>query len=60
MSAPARSFRILLGVLLVVIGGQTVFTGLLADLIVNMTQDKRQKFPLKYSSDATSGPRVLH
>jgi glycosyltransferase involved in cell wall biosynthesis len=48
------------GVLLVVIGGQTVFTGLLADLIVNMSQDKRQKFPLKYSSDAMSGPRVLH
>jgi len=47
------------GVLLVVIGGQTVFTGLLADLIVNMSQDKRQKFPLKYSSDAMPGPRVL-
>jgi hypothetical protein len=39
------------GVLLVVIGGQTVFTGLLADLIVNMSQDKRREFPLKYSSD---------
>jgi glycosyltransferase involved in cell wall biosynthesis len=40
------------GVLLVVIGGQTVFTGLLADLIVNMSQDKTREFPLKYSSDA--------
>lgn len=40
------------GVLLVVIGGQTVFTGLLADLIVNMSQDKTREFPLKYSSDS--------
>jgi glycosyltransferase involved in cell wall biosynthesis len=40
-----------LGVLLVVIGGQTVFTGLLADLIVNMNQSKEQEFPLKYQSD---------
>jgi glycosyltransferase involved in cell wall biosynthesis len=47
------------GVLLVVIGGQTVFTGLLADLIVNVGQNKRQEFPLKYASDiiaATRGP----
>jgi glycosyltransferase involved in cell wall biosynthesis len=43
------------GVLLVVIGGQTVFTGLLADLIVNMSHEKRQDFPLKYSSDALPG-----
>jgi hypothetical protein len=41
------------GVLLVLIGGQTVFTGLLADLIVNMNQDKRQEFPLRYASDRT-------
>lgn len=40
------------GVLLVVIGGQTVFTGLLADLIVNMSQDRTRDFPLKYSSDS--------
>jgi glycosyltransferase involved in cell wall biosynthesis len=40
------------GVLLVVIGGQTVFTGLLADLIVNVTQDTKQAFPLKYASDS--------
>ena len=39
------------GVLLVLIGGQTVFTGLLADLIVNMNQKGPQVFPLKYSSD---------
>jgi glycosyltransferase involved in cell wall biosynthesis len=43
---------LMLGVLLVVIGGQTVFTGLLADLIVNVNQDRRQDFPLKYTSDA--------
>jgi hypothetical protein len=46
------------GVLLVVIGGQTVFTGLLADLIVNMSQGKRQEFPLKYASDTIAGPRA--
>lgn len=48
------------GVLLVVIGGQTVFTGLLADLIVNVTQNKRQEFPLKYASDVRRGsPRMI-
>ena len=46
------------GVLLVVIGGQTVFTGLLADLIVNVSQGKRQEFPLKYASDTIAGPLV--
>ena len=40
------------GVLLMVIGGQIVFTGLLADLIVNVSQDRRQAFPLKYASEA--------
>jgi glycosyltransferase involved in cell wall biosynthesis len=45
------------GVLLVVIGGQTVFTGLLADLIVNVSQAREQDFPLKYASD-TARPRV--
>jgi glycosyltransferase involved in cell wall biosynthesis len=44
------------GVLLVVIGGQTVFTGLLADLIVNVSQNKTQEFPLKYVSDTSRGP----
>jgi hypothetical protein len=38
-------------VLLVLIGGQTVFTGLLADLIVNANQKRPQDFGLKYSSD---------
>lgn len=45
------------GVMLVVIGGQTVFTGLLADLIVNTSRDRAQEFPLKYSSDAARDPR---
>jgi hypothetical protein len=42
---------LLFGVLLVLIGGQTIFTGLLADLIVNVSQERGQEFPLKYSSD---------
>ena len=45
------------GVLLVVLGGQTVFTGLLADLIVNVSQSQRQEFPLKFASDASTGQR---
>ena len=44
--------------MLVVIGGQTVFTGLLADLIVNTSRDKTQEFPLKYSSDAARNRRT--
>ena len=40
------------GVLLVLVGGQIVFTGLLADLIVNVGQSRKQEFPLKFSSDA--------
>lgn len=44
---------LLFGVLLVLIGGQTIFTGLLADLIVNVSQDRRQDFPLKYASDTS-------
>lgn len=43
---------LLFGVLLVLIGGQTVFTGLIADLIVSMNQKREQEFPLKYASDA--------
>lgn len=39
------------GVLLVLIGGQTVFTGLLADLVVNVNQKGMPEFPLKYVSD---------
>jgi len=38
------------GVLLVLVGGQIVFTGLLADLIVNINHG-RQELPLKYESD---------
>jgi glycosyltransferase involved in cell wall biosynthesis len=49
---------LMFGVLLVVIGGQTVFTGLLADLIVNVSQDRRQDFPLKYASDIPARPRT--
>ena len=49
---------LMLGVLLVVVGGQTVFTGLLADLIVNVTRSNRQEFPLKYASDAAATPRT--
>ena len=40
------------GVLLIVVGGQIVFTGLLAELIVNMSHDKEQQIPLKYTSDS--------
>ena len=47
------------GVLLVVTGGQAVFTGLLADLIVNVGQERRQEFPLKYASDNVATPRVV-
>jgi len=39
------------GVLLVLIGGQTVFTGLIADLIVNVNESRPQPFPIKYASD---------
>jgi glycosyltransferase involved in cell wall biosynthesis len=46
------------GVLLVVIGGQTVFTGLLADLIVNVNRGRVHEFPLRYASDTAPGPRA--
>jgi glycosyltransferase involved in cell wall biosynthesis len=43
------------GVLLMVIGAQTVFTGLLADLIVNVSHERRRReFPLKYESRTTA------
>jgi len=59
MSIPIGTRPLLtFGVLLVVIGGQTVFTGLLADLIVNMSQNKTQEFPLRYASDTTAQPRT--
>ena len=46
------------GVLLILVGGQIVFTGLLADLIVNMNQDREQQIPLKYTSDAERAHRA--
>ena len=45
---------LLFGVLLVLVGGQIVFTGLLADLIVNVNQAREPAFTLKYSSDGQS------
>jgi len=42
---------LMFGVLLVLIGGQTVFTGLLADLIVSINQNRTQEFPVKYKSE---------
>ena len=41
-----------LGVLLVVIGGQIVLTGLLADLILKLHSDARREFPMRYASRA--------
>jgi hypothetical protein len=49
---------LLFGVLLILIGGQTIFTGLLADLIVNVNQDRGHEFPLRYTSDETDRPEV--
>jgi glycosyltransferase involved in cell wall biosynthesis len=46
------------GVLLVLVGGQIVFTGLLADLIVNMNQNRKQEFPIKYASDAEAASEI--
>jgi glycosyltransferase involved in cell wall biosynthesis len=42
---------LMFGLLLVLVGGQVVFTGLLADLIVNVS-GRRQPFPIRYSSDS--------
>jgi glycosyltransferase involved in cell wall biosynthesis len=39
-----------LGVLLVLIGGQIVLTGLLADLILKIHYDARRDYPLRYAS----------
>jgi glycosyltransferase involved in cell wall biosynthesis len=39
-----------LGVLLVVVGGQIVLTGLLADLILKLHYDARRDFPLRHAS----------
>ncbi len=46
------------GVMLMVIGGQTVFTGLLADLIVNVNHGGIPAFPLKYASDTNAASRA--
>ena len=44
-----------LGVLLVVVGGQIVLTGLLADLILKIHYDARRDFPLRYASGPPAG-----
>ena len=44
-----------LGVLLVLIGGQIVLTGLLADLMLKVHYDARREFPLRYASEPTTG-----
>ena len=41
---------LLFGVLLVIAGIQTLFTGLLADLIVNANSKKGDEFSIKYDS----------
>lgn len=41
---------LLLGVLLVITGIQTIFTGLLADLIVNLNSRNQDEFPIVYDS----------
>jgi hypothetical protein len=43
-----------LGVLLVVVGGQIVLTGLLADLILKIHSDARREFPMRYASTPRS------
>lgn len=40
-----------LGMLLVIAGLQVLFTGFLADLVINLSQDKKAKPLLKYSSE---------
>lgn len=42
---------LIFGVLLVIAGIQTIFTGLIADLIVNLNTKERDSFSIKYSSD---------
>ena len=41
---------LLLGILLVITGMQTIFTGLIADLIVNLSGKKMQEPPLRYET----------
>ncbi|MDP2638055.1 MAG: glycosyltransferase family 2 protein [Candidatus Levybacteria bacterium] len=40
-----------LGILLVLGGFQVLFTGFLADLIINISNKERKEFPLRYSSE---------
>lgn len=42
---------LLLGALLVITGFQTVFTGLIADLVVNLNYREKNEYPLKYQTD---------
>ncbi len=42
---------LLFGVLMVLAGMQIIFTGLLADLIVNLNAQKKENFPIKYRSE---------
>ena len=44
-----------LGVLLCVVGGQVVLTGLLAELIITVHHDARREFPLKFESGGRDG-----
>jgi glycosyltransferase involved in cell wall biosynthesis len=46
---------LIFGALLVLVGGQIVFTGLLADLIVNINP-RKQDLPLRYASDEEEAP----
>lgn len=45
-----------LGVLLIVMGGQIVLTGLLAELMITVNRDARREFPVKYTSEPLTGP----
>jgi glycosyltransferase involved in cell wall biosynthesis len=57
-STPIGSRPLLsLGVLLVLIGGQIVLTGLLADLILKIHSEGRRVFPMRYASRPTVGDR---
>lgn len=47
-----------LGVLLVLIGGQIILTGLLADLILKIHSDARREFPVRYASRPRSPAAV--
>lgn len=41
---------LIFGAIFIIAGIQTIFTGLIADLVVNMNQDKQTEYPLKYQS----------